>query len=211
MTLSTTLTTLPGRDRASPDPAVVRSQRSERRGGFPARGSPPPRSRRARGDGSPITRPFRRRRARPAPALAWGPPDGPRVPPRGVVSGGWSTNDATRLPGRSCSGSSAGSAWSCRRRARPSTSGTRSSARGGGRSPSSACATPRPASPSAPTPSRASCCWTTTATSPTPYIHQHGWVTRRLAEPVDWDEVEQHLLDSYRLQALKRMLRALDA
>ena len=45
---------------------------------------------------------------------------------------------------------------------------------------------------------------------PTPYMHQHGWVTLRLVEPVDWDEVEEHLLDSYRLQALKRMLRALD-
>ena len=45
---------------------------------------------------------------------------------------------------------------------------------------------------------------------PTPYMHQHGWVTLRLEKPVDWDEVEEHLLDSYRLQALKRMLRALD-
>lgn len=45
---------------------------------------------------------------------------------------------------------------------------------------------------------------------PTPYMHHHGWVTLRLDEPVDWDEVEDYLLDSYRLQALKRMLRALD-
>lgn len=45
---------------------------------------------------------------------------------------------------------------------------------------------------------------------PTPYMHHHGWLTLRLEEPVDWDEVEEHLLDSYRMQALKRMLRALD-
>ena len=45
---------------------------------------------------------------------------------------------------------------------------------------------------------------------PTPYMHQHGWLTLRIEEPVDWDEVEEHLLDSYRMQALKRMLRALD-
>ncbi len=46
--------------------------------------------------------------------------------------------------------------------------------------------------------------------SPTPYMHHHGWVSLRLEEPVDWDEVEELLLDSYRQQALKRMLRALD-
>ena len=45
---------------------------------------------------------------------------------------------------------------------------------------------------------------------PTPYMHHNGWVSVRLEEPVDWDEVEELLLDSYRQQALKRMLRALD-
>ena len=45
---------------------------------------------------------------------------------------------------------------------------------------------------------------------PTPYMHHNGWVTTRLDQPVDWDELEELLLDSYRLQALKRMLRALD-
>jgi len=45
---------------------------------------------------------------------------------------------------------------------------------------------------------------------PTPYMHRHGWLTLRLDEPVDWAEVEDLVLDSYRMQALKRMLRALD-
>ena len=46
--------------------------------------------------------------------------------------------------------------------------------------------------------------------SPTPYMWHNGWLTLRLDEPVDWDEVEELLQDSYRSQALKRMLRALD-
>jgi predicted DNA-binding protein (MmcQ/YjbR family) len=46
---------------------------------------------------------------------------------------------------------------------------------------------------------------------PTPYMHHNGWLTLRLAAPVDWDAVEELLVDSYRLQALRRMLRALDA
>ena len=45
---------------------------------------------------------------------------------------------------------------------------------------------------------------------PTPYMHHHGWLTLRLDESIDWDEVEDLVLDSYRMQALKRMLRALD-
>ena len=45
---------------------------------------------------------------------------------------------------------------------------------------------------------------------PTPYMWHNGWLTLRLDEPVDWDEVEELLQDSYRSQALKRMLRALD-
>jgi hypothetical protein len=32
----------------------------------------------------------------------------------------------------------------------------------------------------------------------------------RLEAPVDWDEVEDLVLDSYRQQALKRMLKALE-
>ncbi len=45
---------------------------------------------------------------------------------------------------------------------------------------------------------------------PTPYMHHHGWLTLRLDEPIDWDEVLDLVLDSYRMQALKRMLGALD-
>ena len=41
-------------------------------------------------------------------------------------------------------------------------------------------------------------------------MHHQGWLTLRLDEWVDWDEVEELVLDSYRVQALKRMLRALD-
>jgi predicted DNA-binding protein (MmcQ/YjbR family) len=47
--------------------------------------------------------------------------------------------------------------------------------------------------------------------TPTPYMHHNGWLTLRLDRPVDWDEVEELLLDSYRQQALRRMLRALEA
>lgn len=45
---------------------------------------------------------------------------------------------------------------------------------------------------------------------PTPYMHHHGWLSLRLDEPVEWDEVEELLLDSYRQQALRRMVRALE-
>jgi hypothetical protein len=38
----------------------------------------------------------------------------------------------------------------------------------------------------------------------------NGWLTLRLDDPVDWDEVDELLVDSYRSQALKRMLRALE-
>ena len=38
-----------------------------------------------------------------------------------------------------------------------------------------------------------------------------GWVLLTLEDPVDWDELSEHLLESYRLNALKRMLKALDA
>ena len=45
---------------------------------------------------------------------------------------------------------------------------------------------------------------------PTPYMHHNGWLTMRLEEPIDWDEVEELVLDSYLQQALKRMLKALE-
>lgn len=44
---------------------------------------------------------------------------------------------------------------------------------------------------------------------PTPYMWHNGWLTLQLREPVDWDEVEELVLDSYRQQALRRMLKAL--
>lgn len=46
--------------------------------------------------------------------------------------------------------------------------------------------------------------------TPTPYMHHNGWLTLRLDAGVDWDEVEELVVDSYRLQALRRMVRALD-
>ena len=46
--------------------------------------------------------------------------------------------------------------------------------------------------------------------TPTPYMHHNGWLTLRLDVAVDWDEVEELVLDSYRQQALRRMVRALD-
>jgi predicted DNA-binding protein (MmcQ/YjbR family) len=46
---------------------------------------------------------------------------------------------------------------------------------------------------------------------PTPYMHHNGWLTLRLEAAVDWDEVEELVVDSYRQQALKRMVRALDS
>jgi predicted DNA-binding protein (MmcQ/YjbR family) len=45
---------------------------------------------------------------------------------------------------------------------------------------------------------------------PTPYMWHNGWVSLYLDGDVDWEEVEELILDSYRLQALKRMLKALD-
>jgi predicted DNA-binding protein (MmcQ/YjbR family) len=45
---------------------------------------------------------------------------------------------------------------------------------------------------------------------PTPYMHHNGWLSMRLEAPVDWGEVEDLVLDSYRQQALKRMLKALE-
>ncbi len=45
---------------------------------------------------------------------------------------------------------------------------------------------------------------------PTPYMHHNGWLTLRLDGEIDWGEVENLLLDSYRQQVLKRMVKALD-
>ena len=42
------------------------------------------------------------------------------------------------------------------------------------------------------------------------YVGQHGWLVLRLDTDVDWDEIEELIIDSYRLVALKRMLRQLD-
>lgn len=44
---------------------------------------------------------------------------------------------------------------------------------------------------------------------PTPYMHQHGWVTLDVAEP-DWQLVDDLLDSAYRNVAIKRMLAALD-
>jgi predicted DNA-binding protein (MmcQ/YjbR family) len=48
-----------------------------------------------------------------------------------------------------------------------------------------------------------------------PYSGKHGWTSLRLASPenwteIDWDEVAALIEASYRLVALKRMIRALD-
>ncbi len=45
---------------------------------------------------------------------------------------------------------------------------------------------------------------------PTPYMHQHGWVTLAFAGAPDWDEVRELVDSAYRNVALKRMLDALD-
>lgn len=45
---------------------------------------------------------------------------------------------------------------------------------------------------------------------PTPYMWHNGWVSIDLDDSPDWEELEELLVDSYRLQALKRQLRALD-
>jgi predicted DNA-binding protein (MmcQ/YjbR family) len=45
-----------------------------------------------------------------------------------------------------------------------------------------------------------------------PYFGPSGWMALRFAAaPVDWDEVTELVDTSYRLVALKRMLKALDA
>ncbi len=46
---------------------------------------------------------------------------------------------------------------------------------------------------------------------PTPYAARQGWVSLRIDGDTDWDEVGGLLREAYRLVALKRMLKALDA
>lgn len=43
------------------------------------------------------------------------------------------------------------------------------------------------------------------------YIGHHGWVALDVEERIDWDEVRDLALESYRRVALKRMLKALDS
>jgi predicted DNA-binding protein (MmcQ/YjbR family) len=45
---------------------------------------------------------------------------------------------------------------------------------------------------------------------PTPYAARQGWVSLRIEDPMDWDEVAGLLLEAYRQVALKRMLTELD-
>jgi predicted DNA-binding protein (MmcQ/YjbR family) len=45
---------------------------------------------------------------------------------------------------------------------------------------------------------------------PSPYAAKHGWVTMDASGKVDWEEVAGFLKESYRLVALKRMLKSLD-
>jgi predicted DNA-binding protein (MmcQ/YjbR family) len=45
---------------------------------------------------------------------------------------------------------------------------------------------------------------------PTPYAAHLGWVSLRVDQRTDWDEVRQLVGEAYRTVALKRMLRALD-
>jgi predicted DNA-binding protein (MmcQ/YjbR family) len=45
---------------------------------------------------------------------------------------------------------------------------------------------------------------------PTPYAAHKGWVSLRIDEQTDWDEVDGLLREAYRRVALKRMLKALD-
>ena len=44
-----------------------------------------------------------------------------------------------------------------------------------------------------------------------PYIGKHGWTSMRTAGALDWDEVEEMVLESYRLVASKSMLEKLGA
>ncbi|MGB1697565.1 MAG: MmcQ/YjbR family DNA-binding protein [Thermoplasmatota archaeon] len=45
---------------------------------------------------------------------------------------------------------------------------------------------------------------------PTPYMHQHGWVTYDVPDDVDWDLVGELLESGYRKVALARMIKKLE-
>jgi len=45
---------------------------------------------------------------------------------------------------------------------------------------------------------------------PTPYLHQHGWTSLRIADDPDWPTIERLTDDAYRKVALQRMLKTLD-
>ncbi len=38
----------------------------------------------------------------------------------------------------------------------------------------------------------------------TPYIGNHGWITLKLDAPIDWEEVEELILGSYKFVAAKK-------
>lgn len=44
----------------------------------------------------------------------------------------------------------------------------------------------------------------------TPFLGQHGWVSLKQFDRIDWDEIEELLRDGYRLAAPKRLLKQLD-
>jgi predicted DNA-binding protein (MmcQ/YjbR family) len=46
---------------------------------------------------------------------------------------------------------------------------------------------------------------------PTPYAARQGWVSLRIDEAADWDEIRGLLHEAYRQVALKRMLKELDS
>lgn len=43
-----------------------------------------------------------------------------------------------------------------------------------------------------------------------PYVGQHGWLLLDAEGPLDWGEIEDLVTSSYRLFALRRMLKELD-
>ena len=44
---------------------------------------------------------------------------------------------------------------------------------------------------------------------PTPYAAHQGWVSLRIGKKIDWDEVKDFAVESYRFVAMKRMLKKL--
>ena len=44
----------------------------------------------------------------------------------------------------------------------------------------------------------------------TPYIGQHGWVSLPADTKVKWSEIEDMVVDAYRLTAPKRLVKLLD-